>query len=99
MLRLEALELVKQPVEVLVGDLRRIVNVVPLLVMADLLAELVDAIEWLHWRTAQLPTPNDQLPKLKNFQTAKGPTAKPLFFGCWEFNRLAVGRWPLAVGN
>ena len=44
-LGLEALELVQQPVECLVGDLRRVVNVVALLVVADLLAELVDALE------------------------------------------------------
>ena len=37
MLGLEPLELVQQPIELLVGDLRIVVNVVALFVMADLL--------------------------------------------------------------
>ena len=41
----EPLELVQQPVELLVGDLGRAVEVVALLVVADLLAELVDAVD------------------------------------------------------
>ena len=46
-LGLEPLELVQQPVELLVRDLRRAVDVVALLVVADLLAELTDALAWM----------------------------------------------------
>ena len=45
MLGLEPLELVQQRVELLVGDLRGVVNVVALFVMPDRGAELGDAFE------------------------------------------------------
>ena len=45
MLRLEPLELVQQPIELLVGDLRVVVDVVALFVVADVVAKLSDAGE------------------------------------------------------
>ena len=44
MLGLELLELVQQPIELLVGDLRIVVDVVALFVMADRVAKLADAL-------------------------------------------------------
>ncbi len=48
MIALEVLELAQQRIELGVGDLRRGLDVVALFVMADLLAELVDAGRWIH---------------------------------------------------
>jgi hypothetical protein len=48
MFSLELFELVKQPIELLVRDFRRVVNVVELFVAANGLAELVDAGERIH---------------------------------------------------
>ena len=65
MRRLELLEFVQQTVELLVGDLRRGENVVAVLVVADLLAELLKAGENVHrarLRSCQLPISNSQLP-------------------------------------
>ena len=45
---LEILELAQQRIELGVGDLRRGVDVIALFVMADLLAELVDAGRGIH---------------------------------------------------
>ena len=42
--RLEALELVQQPVELLVGDLRIVVDVVALFVVANRLAQFAHAV-------------------------------------------------------
>ena len=54
-LGLEALELVQQAVERLVGDLGSAVDVVALLVVANLLAELADAVEGIHRRLQWQP--------------------------------------------
>jgi hypothetical protein len=48
MLRFELFELVKEPIEMLVRDFRRVVDVVQLFVAADVFAELVDAGERIH---------------------------------------------------
>ena len=50
MFRLEPFELVQQPIEGFVGDLGIVVNVVPLFVMADLGAELLDSGQGIHGR-------------------------------------------------
>ena len=44
MLRLETLELVQQPIELLVGNLRVVVDVVALFVMPDGVTKLPDAL-------------------------------------------------------
>ena len=44
MLRFEPLELVQQPVELFVGDLRVVVDVVALFVMADRVTQLAEAL-------------------------------------------------------
>ena len=44
MLRLELLELVQQPIELLVRDLRIVVDVVALFVMADGVAQLAERV-------------------------------------------------------
>ena len=43
-LRLDPLELVQQPIELLVGNLRLVVNVVALFVMPDGVTQLFDAL-------------------------------------------------------
>ena len=49
---LQPLELVEQAIERLVGDLRGVVDVVALFVMADRVTKLADAFACLHWRGA-----------------------------------------------
>jgi hypothetical protein len=53
-LGLEPLEFVKELIEGFVRNLRSVVKVVPLLVMADLGAKLVDAGEGIHFRLQAL---------------------------------------------
>ncbi len=53
MFRFDALELVKEPIELLVGDLGIVVDVVALLVMTDRVAQFTDTLQHVHREPAE----------------------------------------------
>ena len=78
MLRFEPLELVQQPIELLVGDLGIVVDVVALFVMPDGVAQLADALQHIH---QNLPGPR----RLEDSKTHEEKQTPMIFVVCMSF--------------